>query len=332
MSENYYSVSNNYPSIFIPIMERVQYFVCKELLYYDDDYSNPHEKFILAEQTDDAFRLSKKSFRKTNFTIPFTAYNISDIELDTERLNVNAKLGLYYSHGYSALIDSTASILNIPMMSVFNKFKDYLRAFTILNSASVDNRKISVPCTVNDIETAFYVYLEMDVTKGPYASELQEHLSKGKINTIQHDLRVYFHNPILDTGIYPVDDIIVSLDSYVNDDYRDSTTIQSGVVASTPTISSTSPVSGAVDVSVDSNITLNFSVAMNEDITNDNFSVDPLFLYETTWNDSSTIVVINPHEDLTSGIAQTITAYAEVESADGINMEEDYTFTLYTES
>lgn len=332
MSQNFYSDSDNYPSIILPILERVQYYICSELLYSSIDYENPHPRFILAEQTDDAFRLSAKSFRTTNFTIPFTAYNLSELEIDDERLNANAKLGLYYEHDVSSSVDATASILNIPMMSVFESMNDYYRAWTLLNDKSVENKKLLVPCTINSVSCSFYAYIFMEISKGPYANELQEQLRIGRINTIQHDLRVYFHNPIIDTGIYPVDDIEVTLEAYSHINYRNSITVSSGLVATTPSISSTSPVSEATDVLVDSNIVINFNVGMDEDVVSDNIYVSPFFLYETTWNSTSTSVIIDPHDNLSSGITHTVTIYEEATSYKGVEMEEDYTFTFTTES
>lgn len=332
MSQNYYSESDNYPSIILPILERVQYFICKELLYPDITYANPHPRFLLSEQTDDAFRIAAKSFRATNFTLPFTTYVYGDLLVDEERLNVNAKLGLYYADGYSSQVDSTSSIFTIPMMSAFNNVSDFYRAWTILNNASTDNSKILVPCTVNDVSTSFYILMKMDIAKGPYAAELQDQRRIGKVNTIQHDISVYFHNPILDTGIYPVDDIEITLESYTNSDYRDSIFVGSGLVSTTPSVSTTSPVSGAIDVSVDSNMVINFNVPMNEDSVDANIFVDPLFLFETTWNDASTSVIIDPHDNLSSGIAYTVTVYEESVSGEGVEMEEDFPFTFWTES
>lgn len=330
MPKKYYTDTTTYPNIFKPIIERIQYFICKELLYPDETYADPHPKFILAEQTDDAFRLASKRNRKTNFTIPFTAYNIKGIEVDDERLNVNSKLGLYYAHGYSSFIDATASILNIPMMSVFNQFNDFLTAYTILNDVSTDNKKITVPCTINGIVTSFNVYIAFDISDGPYAGELLEHNRVGKINTIQHDLRVYFHNPVLDTSIAPVDNIEVTLYSYTNDDYRDNIEVSSGLVATTPSISSTTPPSGTVDFAVNSGIVLNFNTPMDEDSGDENLYVDPQFLFETTWNAATTSVTIDPHTDLTSGTVYTVTMYDDVQSSKGVNMEEDYDLEFTT--
>jgi hypothetical protein len=330
MSQNYYSTSNDYPSIIIPIMERVQYFICKELLYPDEDYVNPHPKFILVEQTDDAFRLAAKKFRKTNFTMPFTAYNFGEINVDEERLNVNAKLGLTYSHDVSSYIDAVASILNVPMLSVYNRGHDYMRAWGILNSISVKNKKLTVPCIINGITTSFDVYITMIPSKGPYAYELQEQRRVGDVKTIQHDMTIFFHNPILDTGVAPVDSIEFSLEAYAGTDYRDSVSIDSGISPDTPIVSSSSPVSGVVGFPVVSGVILTFNVGMKEDLTVNNTYVDPLFLFETTWNSDSTILTIDPHEDLTSGTAYTVTIYDDAESGNGVELEEDYSLTFTT--
>ena len=332
MSKKYYEDSDSYPSIVFPIQERIQYFICKELLYPDDDYVTPHSKFVHGQLTDHGFRIAAKKLRSTNLIFPFTVWAFGDFEIDEDRLNSNALLGLTYNYAYDSFIDATTCILNFPMISVYTSAYDYMRAWSILTQANTSKTKLDVPIIVNSITTTTRILTEMEIVKGPYAFELEEQLRVGKLNAIQHDMKIYFSNLILNTSVAPVDNIETALASYVNVDYRDNISVGSGLVPETPYVVSTNPSSGIVDVAVDQSIQIDFNVAMKEDETSDALDVDPFFLYETVWSANSKSVIIDPHDDLGSGILYEISVDSDIaESGDSVFMEEDYEWSFTTE-
>lgn len=331
MSKDYYSDLATYPSIFFPILERIQYFICKELLYSGEDYVTPHSKFIRGELTDNGFRISAKKQKSTNLTFPFTVWAFDDFEIDEERLNSNAKIGAMYSSTYDSLMDSTSCIINIPMMSIFTSAYDYVRAWQILTEANITKTKLDVPIVVNSVNTVTKIMTDMEIVRGPYAFELEQQLRVGRLDAIQHNLKIYFSNLLLNTSVSPVDDIEVALDSYVNEDYRDSIVVGSGLVPDTPYVVSTTPTHNEVDVAVDQSIQIDFNVAMKEEETVDNLYFTPFFLYETVWSSNSKSVIVDPHDNLGSGITYSGIVYAEAQSGDEVEMEEDYRWAFITE-
>ena len=331
MSKNYYEDAVQYPGIIFPILERVEYFVCKELLYIDDSYTTPHPKFLYGELTDNGFRIAAKKTQSPNITFPFTVWAFGELEVDEIRINANAKEGLMYSNTYSSLMDGTASVLTLPMMSVFTSAYDYMRSWTVLTNSNTSKTKLAVPVIINSIPAYITVLTEMEIVRGPYAFELEEQLRVGKLNSIQHDMKIYFPNIILNTSIAPVDDIEVALANYNNTDYRDNIQVGSGFVPDTPYVISTVPTDGATEVGVDQSIQINFNVPMDEDETNDNLYFTPFFLYETVWNSDSTSVIVDPHENLGSGITFSGIVYAEAQTGVGITMAEDYEWEFMTE-
>jgi len=333
MPVNYFSDSTSYPSIINPILERLRYYVCKELFYTTEEYSTSKtQRFILADISNNAFRVASKITKATNFSMPITVYAIGELETDMNKLAPNAFIKMTYNHTYSAIFNSMASVLTIPMITIFNTASDYYRAWTILQQSDLKKTLLQVPIVINGISTTIPMLVDNDPppVKGLYAFELEQQLGVGRINTIQHDFKLYFHNLIIDTDIKPVDDIELFLNSYTGDDYRDCIRISSGLVPATPSVSSTIPATGATSYPVSSGIIINFNVAMEEDITNSYIDIDPYVWYEANWNSLGSQVIITPNANLTSGTAYTVTVYEEVESGDGVNMSEDYEFEFTT--
>jgi len=333
MPTNYFPDLSSYPSIILPIMERLRYYICKELFYTTEDYATSKvSRFIHADISNNAFRVASKITKATNFSLPITVYNIGDLETDMNKLSPNAFLKITYNNDYSAIINSMASVLTIPMMTIFNTVADYMRAWSILQLDDLKKNIFNVPIVINGVTTTIPVLFDNDPppVKGLYAFELEQQLGVGKINCIQHDLKLYFHNLILDTTIHPVDDIELALASYSGSDYRNNISTGSGLVPSTPSVSSTIPVDDTISYPVSSGIVINFSVVMEEDITNSYIDIDPYVWYESDWNSTSKTVTITPNVNLTSGTAYTITVYEEVQSGDGVNMQDDYTFNFTT--
>lgn len=336
MPQNYYDTNTDYPEIILPIMERIRYYIRKEVLYTTEDYPTDitkDYKFIMADISDNAFRVSSKITKLPNFSIPITVYSIGEIEVNPSVLAPNAFLHITYSDTFNCIINSMASVFTVPMISIFNSAHDYTEAWTRLQIEDLKKTILEVPLIINGVSTTIPIFIDFDPApvKGMYAFELEQQLGKGRINTIQHDLKVYFHNLVLDTGgIHPVDDIQVALASYSGSNYLDNISMGSGLVPTTPAISSTVPEDGATNVYVGSGITVNFNIAMNEDVTTSYIETDPYFWYETSWDTNSKILTITPNFNLSSGTVYTITILEEAESGDKVNLEEDYEFDFTT--
>lgn len=334
MPTNYFPTSTSYPALIEPILERIRLYICTEVLYTTEAYATSKtSRFIFADISNNAFRVASKITKATNFSLPITVYSIGELETDMSKLAPNAFLKITYDDTYNAVINSMPSVFTIPMMSIFNTGHDYMEAWTKFQIGDLKKTLLEVPIVLNGVTTTFPILVDFDPqpVKGMYAFELEQQLGVGRINCIQHDLKIYFHNLVLDgDGIHPVDDMQVALFSYANTDYRDCKDGGSGLVATTPSVSYTIPVDDAISYPVQSGIVIAFNIAMNEDMTNDNLYIDPYTWYEVVWNSTSKTVTITPNENLTSGTVYTVTVYEEATSGDGIEMEADHTISFTT--
>jgi len=339
---------NKYPPMIVAIMEAIRVYYW-ELLYsslpyvYTSVKTDPIEKakeeaansgrsrFILTDITNRALQDNSKIFQLSNATIPFTAFNYGDIELDNTRFNKEAHIGVY-ADSLKCKIDAKPMKLFLNMVSFFATGFDYFRALTILNEDNASKTIITVPLVINGYTTSIPILLSFEsIVKGTYAWEFAEQLNVGKIQDIVHNTEVHYYDLITDASIAPVDNIDLYLNSYSGNDYRDSKQETYTIMPETPIVSSTTPAHASVGVLVESQILINFNQAMNESSAEGAIYFDPFISMDYVWNSSGTSVIIQPSENLTSGTIYSGAVYTTAQSSYGIPFGEDYGFFFTTE-
>ncbi|MEX0982347.1 MAG: ice-binding family protein [Bacteroidales bacterium] len=100
-----------------------------------------------------------------------------------------------------------------------------------------------------------------------------------------------------------------------------------------PKVISTDPISDAKDITIESNVSAVFNMAMNSStITGTTFTVmDGTEVVAGTIGYSGTTAVFNPSADLDPGTLYTATLAAEVEEVNGLAMSKDHTWEFTTE-
>lgn len=334
MPQVYYGTDTQYPGIILPILERIRYYICKEVLYSDEDYSDSQERFIRTDIGPYALRDASKVFQITNIEMPFTAYSFDEDDMNEDIYNTYARTGHYFADVLNTTVSAMPMVWELPMISFFHKASDYIRALRILTFQKAKKVKLDVPVVMNGVDKTIPIIVEIDnIDKGSYAFEFEQQLTTGKIHDITHNLRVHYFDYQLGHGtVAPVDDIEVALAGYTLDDYRNNTSIASSVtVPSTPEVSSSDPEDEATDIPVDYSIILTFNVSMNEESVNNALSIDPYIPYELVWSDNGQTLAIDPTEDFQSNTKYTIEVIDTAYSARDVNLAEDYSSTFITE-
>ena len=334
MTQSFYSADTSYPSLVLPILERIRYYFCYELLYSSEEYNTSQDRFILTDIGPHAFRDASDIFQVTNVELPFTAYSFDENDIKEDTFNTYARTGHIYVPSLSTTVSMIPMIWTIPMITFYEKASDYSRALRILNYEKARKVKLSVSVTMNSVATSIPIVIEFeDISKGSYAFEFEQQLTTGNILDISHPINVHYYDYQLANGsVYPVDDIYVTtLAAYSGDEYRQNQILESNVlVPDTPLPSSTDPEDEEEDIAVDYTIIINFNVAMNEDSVAAALDITPFVPYELTWNATGTILAIDPTEDLSASTEYTVTIDDSAYSARDVYLAEDYEFTFTT--
>lgn len=332
MAEKYYDITDtSYPPIIIALMERLRYYYC-QLLYPDETYAVSKRKFIRTDIGSFAVRDNVQVFNLSNARFPFTAWTFGDPEINLDVYNRYADTGKYYEPELLCMVDMKPIRLQIPMVTFYNTGYDWFRGLTLLSELQTSSPVLNVPIEVNNIETTFPVRLQIeDVAKGNYAWEFESQLVTGKIQDITHYTNVFYHDFTVDTQVNPVDNIEVFLAGYSGENRNDNISLDSGTVVTTPAVTTTTPVDDATSIAVDSNITINFNVSMDEDSVISYLDIYPYVWYDYAFNANSDSVILDPIDDLQSGVLYTVTIDGDAVSGDGVNIGDDYDFSFTTE-
>lgn len=339
----------HWPPLIVSIMERVRYYF-SQMLYPSLPYvytsSNPDplqkaieearnsssKRFILTDITDRALQDASKLFHWSNGVFPFTTFNYGELDLDDTRFNMFANVGHYYEPLVNAKIEARPSSFHLSMITYFATGFDYWRAQSLLNQDSSLKSLLWVPIIINNVTTQIPILLEFEeLSKGTYAYEFATQMSTGKIQDIVHDVVINFFDLYVDTNLRPVDDIELALAYFSEQDHRDYAVRTTTSMPNTPTISSTSPEDGSSGVLTNANIIINFSEPMMETYVEQAIYFDPFIDADFIWNSGSTVLIIDPYYNLTSGTMYSGTIYDSAISARGIPIEDDFEFSFTTE-
>lgn len=333
MPQTYYAYPNSlYPPLALAVVDRVKLYIYQKL-YPEEDVANIDDKIFITDITSEMeMREAVKNFNWTAARFPFTIYNIASWEPFNTYLNHAAKSKRYYSSTFSTMIYARPIVLNIPMVHFFNNPMDFDRARQILTEDASNKTLLTVPITINDLLTSTDAYfLSLEITKGNYAFEHSSQLTAGQIFDLATNFQLLYYELITTTSnIAPVDDIYLNLGLLEAQNAEEKIWVNQNVLSpDIPTIT-TIPVSGAVNVPVNSSIYLTFNVAMEETSVEDAISFDPAIDAEYSWNSPSTQLTISHYNNLTSGTAYEITVENTAKSGEDIYLEEDYIFSFTT--
>lgn len=331
MPQNYYPNSTNYPAIILAVAERVKYHICT-LLYPQEDYiTQSSKRFILASfeaGTDVAIKRAIEKFKNSQSLFPFTAYNIGELTPVTDKRSHRQKNFTYYSPFLNAYVSAQPSELEMPMMSFFTTPNDYFRALTILHTDEVNLTRLETPILINGVLTSFTIDLNFEIGKGDLAYSFEDYLKMGKIYNISHNVKIYFHNIVLDTEIFPVDNIEISL--FKLSEKNTGVLIKEEDLPDPPSVISTAPSNKETNVDIDNPIIIYFSTSMNEESVEENLSILPYIDYNTVWNSSGTVLVIDPLNPMDKETTYNIIINKEATSSLHISFENSFELSFTT--
>jgi len=304
MAKNYYSnPSSTYPFMYQAILERLQIYIC-DLLYPDEDFAVAKNRFILANfdvGDEIGIRKSIEYFKSTNAKFPFTAYNIGDDEMVTNKSLY--QIGMkYYDPALECYMNAIPAKLTINMSTYFSNAYDYSIATTKFAVDLAALTRLYVPIVINEKETQFTIDVNADVNKGNYAFAFQEMLRVGNIFDISHNLVISFNYFTLVRPSYysedgkqepvtirPVDDMVLALKQYETEELIEQVTI-----STIPEVISSTPTDKSINIPISSTIIINFNTPMNSDSVIANLDIVPKIEYDYVFNNSTTQLTITP--------------------------------------
>lgn len=328
MPNPYYTFpAPKYPPVTLAVLEAVRLYICTRL-YPTELYANAQQRFILADiGSNFTLREGIHQSKITNLSLPFTAYNVTDMEEVSETFNMFATTQNYYSSILNCKIYARPVKLSIPMVTFFPTAKDYDRARTIFVQDNAAKSLTEVPITINGVLTSIPAVLNFELSKGSYAMEFEQQLVAGDISDLVHNVTVYYYELIVDADVSPVDDIVVSMGILESE----RASMEAYHAPDTPIVSTSSPVNNATSIAVDNSIVLTFNVPMNEQSVEDALLLSPLFDADLIWNATSTQLAIDPVNSLDYETVYTIEIADSAMSGDEIPFEKDFSLQFTTE-
>lgn len=335
-------VGNTYPYVYNEIVKRMKLYFCS--LLYPDEPLTPdtfNKRWIRADfvggGNETAIRETLQRFQNTQGSFPFTCWNVDDDE-PVDYKSYTHLSGNYYDKNLDCYIAGVPAFLNLNMMTFYNTEYDYFIATTKFMYDLATATRLEVPIMINDIETQFYIDVDMDVTKGDLAFAYEELRTKGQLFNISHNCKIKFYYYILASKtfasedgkqtqikVYPVDDMVLSLKRL-----EDKTLIDSLHVNVIPEISSFIPANNSTGVSRTDDIVITFNTPMNETSLALNLDIVPQFDKESVvWNDTSTVLTIKPVE-LSASTEYIFNISRNAENHLTHTLKQDYEFKFTT--
>ncbi len=99
-----------------------------------------------------------------------------------------------------------------------------------------------------------------------------------------------------------------------------------------PTVTTTNPSDGQVDVAINQAISVGFSKSMNREETEAAFSAAPEISCTFSWNFTSTTITCTPQENLQSDTSYIVTIGTGAQDAQGNNLASPFSFSFTTGS
>lgn len=97
-----------------------------------------------------------------------------------------------------------------------------------------------------------------------------------------------------------------------------------------PTVVSTVPADGATEIALNSNISIEFSEAMDTAATEAAISANPAITCDFSWNDAKTLLTCNPNGNLTASETYTVTLGTGAKDAAGNALASELNFSFTT--
>lgn len=262
-----------------------------DLLYYPLPVDERYKRLVLSniqsgEDTVNRYNIDR--FKKTNLVYPFTAYNIQEQEIDEKRINHYGKSTHRFVEALNAYLTVIPYTVEISLISFFTTPTDYLRARSILHKDSASLTRVYLPVLINGVrsKTSFNVDFPAP-TKGQYAFEFDEYLTRNNIYDIVHSVKIEYNEIILEPkDLFPVETKELEVIPLM-DEIR--------IEHSTPTILSISVESDAIDVPLQPiQITFSEEMADDESIISQSIYFTPETEIEYAWNTDKTILFVQP--------------------------------------
>ncbi|KAF5411537.1 MAG: hypothetical protein C5S47_03620 [Candidatus Methanogasteraceae archaeon] len=110
------------------------------------------------------------------------------------------------------------------------------------------------------------------------------------------------------------------------------TAAESAEGTTVPTVKGHTPTDGATDVPISTDITVTFSEAMNESLTNESFEIDPDVEGSFDWNGDGDTMTFTPDEDLAYNKNHEVTIGTGAEDLNGTKLAEAFVWNFTTKS
>lgn len=200
--KTYYNLSDTkYPRQVLEIIERIRYYIL-DILYSSEPFDSAKKRFVLANisaGSGEVIHEAIEQFQASSMFFPFTAYAIEgEIDLIEEK-STKPVLAKTYSDTHDCFMSTFPVSFEIPMISFFNTPEDYFRARHILNRERASLLRLQVPISINGVNTNFPIDITIDITKGEFAGEFEEHLRVSNIFDINHIFRIKYYHIIVYT-------------------------------------------------------------------------------------------------------------------------------------
>lgn len=265
-----------------------------DLLYPPLSVDERYKRLILSNiqsGEDTASRYNIDKFKKTNLVYPFTAYNIQEQEIDEKRKNHFGKSRNRFVEALNAYLTVIPYTVEIPLISFYTTPTDYLRARSILQLDAASLTRFYLPVMINGVRARTVFNVDFPgPTKGQYAFEFDEYLTKNKIYDIVHTVKLEYSEIIIEPkDIFPVETKELELVPLTDE------ASLVGQDQSVPSILSVSVESDATNVPLQPiQITFSEEMADDESIISQSIYFTPETEIEYAWNTDKTILSVQP--------------------------------------
>ncbi len=297
-----YSSDSNTPQILKAVFEQIREHMAS-VLYTEETLAVGISRFVLADMVETGWNPKATSqFNVANLKFPFTAYNMGEPSFAREYRSYFQVSGLLYNSNIGKFMRSIPMRMAFPMITFYSNPDDYRVGYKLLYSDQASLSRSYKSIDINGYTALVPIVMTYEISKGSFASEFQEQLRAGNIWDISHTVTAYFQEILLtDSTVYEIDEMIANIKRWSGEDVADSQIIETVTSYTDPVILSSDPVDGEISVPVDNSILITFNVTMSEADVEAGITLNPFFENDTSWDDDSKILLIDPTSNLTSG-------------------------------
>lgn len=341
MGARYYQNKDELPELIRAIDDRIAVYICS-ILYPDEPIEQALDRYILSDIGAGAtisLGDSIEHYLGTNVEFPFTGYNFGEISPLDDGKNTLALSGKVYDPVSNSLVKTKPMQLEMLMVTFFggeSSYGDYIIANKLLHEQADALIRLWVPIILNGTPVQIPITIEMEITRGNYTAEFEQHMELGDINDVVHNLTIRYFDFILDIdNVAAIDDIHVFISMLDEDDLSQSILLDNFTLPDQPKINSTSPNNGDTDIDPDhniSNISVQFNVPMNKEKVRDAFTITPYVNGDFVWNDNEDQVIYDTVENFQPNTEYFITINKNAQSIYSGTLDDHYTFGFTTGS